>query len=281
MQASGIGGVINEVFVVKEQTRYAILSYSSFTFYLAGLGPAWSKTLSLKIEPTSGKFMNLGGHPFLSFGAILSPHSLFPSRSPQRFDGGGFRGMQSSTTLPLWLAIGFFMLDIFHHRLFVVWHRYQNEAVPQQGCLTYDPDFYRLYATYQMSVEEWIAGSCTILGNYSRPTATFVLTIANVLGWKFLRSLIKQKWHQMAVNFGSTTNREPYMFLQFQLTMGQSPSRIIGDSPVVPYRREIEASSLAMNDRWGQTPVRSSTNGERLRRMPKIFRKWRHLTLKA
>ncbi|MFO0923981.1 MAG: hypothetical protein U0905_15990 [Pirellulales bacterium] len=99
--------------------------------------------------------MNLGVIHILSFGAIVVASFVisFAVASTIRWWRGSWPAVVYAT-LPLWLAIGFFMLDVFHHRLFVVWHRYQNEAVPQQGCLTYAPDFYRLYATYQMSVEE-------------------------------------------------------------------------------------------------------------------------------
>ena len=47
-----------------------------------------------------------------------------------------------------------------HRRLFVSWHRAQNDAVPATGCVTYEPDFTRLYATYRMTRPEfdaWIA----------------------------------------------------------------------------------------------------------------------------
>lgn len=49
---------------------------------------------------------------------------------------------------------------VFHQTLFVAWHKTQNEAVPSSGCITYEPDFTRLYATYEMTRTEfdaWIA----------------------------------------------------------------------------------------------------------------------------
>jgi hypothetical protein len=64
------------------------------------------------------------------------------------------------TAVPLWLAIGFPMLDLGHQRLFVAWHKWQNGALPQEGCLTYEPDVTRLYATYTMdrgTFESWVA----------------------------------------------------------------------------------------------------------------------------
>ena len=49
---------------------------------------------------------------------------------------------------------------LLHRPLFVAWHKAQNDAVPTTGCLTYDPHFTRLYATYQMTRTEfdtWVA----------------------------------------------------------------------------------------------------------------------------
>jgi len=45
-----------------------------------------------------------------------------------------------------------------HGPLFVAWHRAQNTLLPESGCLTYKPSFFRLYATYRMSraeFEDW------------------------------------------------------------------------------------------------------------------------------
>ena len=58
--------------------------------------------------------------------------------------------------LPLWLAIGFFALSELHQPLFVVSHRWQNEAVPATGCLTYEAEFNRLYAAYRMNRDDFI-----------------------------------------------------------------------------------------------------------------------------
>ena len=57
--------------------------------------------------------------------------------------------------LPVWLALGFFILDTGHQGLFVAWHQWQNSVLPKHGCLTYEPDFYRLYATYEMTRQEF------------------------------------------------------------------------------------------------------------------------------
>lgn len=47
-----------------------------------------------------------------------------------------------------------------HQTLFSTWHRQQNVAVPKEGCLTYEPSFWHLYASYQMdrpSFDAWVA----------------------------------------------------------------------------------------------------------------------------
>ena len=63
--------------------------------------------------------------------------------------------------LPLWLAMAFFLLETNHHRLFVVWHQWQNGVLPKERALTCEPSFFRLYATYEMSRPEfdlWVQG---------------------------------------------------------------------------------------------------------------------------
>ena len=57
--------------------------------------------------------------------------------------------------LPIWLIVGFLVLNTAHQRLFVAWHRWQNTTLPNHGCLTYQPAFTRLYATYAMSRDEF------------------------------------------------------------------------------------------------------------------------------
>jgi len=62
--------------------------------------------------------------------------------------------------LPLWLVIGFLAVNLGHKRLFVAWQKLQNVTLPQTGCVSYEPDFTRLYATYKMDRDEfttWVA----------------------------------------------------------------------------------------------------------------------------
>jgi hypothetical protein len=51
-------------------------------------------------------------------------------------------------------------LAVFHGSLFRTWHQHQNEAMPATGCVTYEPSFWHLYASYEMdqqSFDQWIA----------------------------------------------------------------------------------------------------------------------------
>src|SRR5690606_18893401 len=48
----------------------------------------------------------------------------------------------------------------FHQDLFVSWQQSQNKRLPQTGCLSYEPSFGHLFATYSMSrddFEHWVA----------------------------------------------------------------------------------------------------------------------------
>lgn len=65
-----------------------------------------------------------------------------------------------SAALLLWFVLGLFALESFHQPVFAFWHRMQNKSLPREQCLTYDPSFYRLYASYRMSPETfefWIS----------------------------------------------------------------------------------------------------------------------------
>ncbi|GAB5406149.1 MAG: hypothetical protein Aurels2KO_43800 [Aureliella sp.] len=62
--------------------------------------------------------------------------------------------------LPLWLVIGFCGLEYLHQPLFVALHQGQNTSLPSEGCLSYEPSFGRLFASYRMSREEldrWVS----------------------------------------------------------------------------------------------------------------------------
>ena len=59
-------------------------------------------------------------------------------------------------SLPIWLVVGFGLLDFGQQRLYSAWHRWQNAAVPHQGCTYYDPQFNRLLAKYSMSEHDFL-----------------------------------------------------------------------------------------------------------------------------
>lgn len=77
------------------------------------------------------------------------------------------------------LAVGVFLAYIgnsrFHRDLFVSWQQSQNEWVPQIGCLSYEPSFGHLYATYSMSRDEferWVESYPAEMSSYD--TSFFV-----------------------------------------------------------------------------------------------------------
>jgi hypothetical protein len=62
-------------------------------------------------------------------------------------------------TFAIGLPSGCAGLALFHGSLFRAWHQHQNEALPASDCLTYEPSFWHLYATYamdQQSFDQWI-----------------------------------------------------------------------------------------------------------------------------
>jgi hypothetical protein len=100
--------------------------------------------------------MNLGNIYLKTFAAIIAISFVLAVMvaSLLRFRRCSWRTVVLSA-LPIWLMVGFFVLNTSHQRLFVAWHKWQNSALPKQGCLTYEPDFTRLYATYAMSRSEF------------------------------------------------------------------------------------------------------------------------------
>lgn len=59
-------------------------------------------------------------------------------------------------SLPLWLIVGFTLLNFGQQRLYTVWHHWQNVAVPRQSCSYYDPQFNRLLAKYPMNESDFL-----------------------------------------------------------------------------------------------------------------------------
>lgn len=100
--------------------------------------------------------MNLGVFSLLAFGLILLA-TLFISFAIARI----LRGcriptyMANLAALPIWFALGMWSLDHWHKPLFLVLHRWQNTAVPQTNCISYQANFSRLIASYQMNSKEF------------------------------------------------------------------------------------------------------------------------------
>ena len=66
--------------------------------------------------------------------------------------------------------------SFFHQPVFVDWHRCQNEWVPKTGCLTYEPSFGRLFATYAMTETEfrdWVSNYPVPMGPYDNSLLMF------------------------------------------------------------------------------------------------------------
>ncbi len=60
----------------------------------------------------------------------------------------------------LWIGLTFAGLNWFHRDRFVDLHQSHNDYVPRSGCLTYEPTFGHLFASYAMSRDDfdtWLA----------------------------------------------------------------------------------------------------------------------------
>lgn len=60
----------------------------------------------------------------------------------------------------LWFAFTYTGTKFFHHDRFVELHQSHNDYVPATGCLTYEPSFGHLFASYSMTRAEfdaWVA----------------------------------------------------------------------------------------------------------------------------
>ncbi|MDC0937205.1 hypothetical protein OAS39_13050 [Pirellulales bacterium] len=101
--------------------------------------------------------MNLGDVYFKTFVAITAIAFVagfacaFSLRLIRRIHAGWLVALGLLLTVVLTVVGN----GIFHHTLFTTWHRSQNTFVPQTGCLTYDPSFGHLYATYSMDASSF------------------------------------------------------------------------------------------------------------------------------
>ncbi len=101
--------------------------------------------------------MNLGIVCIASFLLIVVAAFLlaFGLVSVFRFTNVSWRTIMLAS-LPLWLIVGYALLDFGHQRLYVAWHRWQNAAVPPEGCIYYEPQFSRLLAKYSMTENDFL-----------------------------------------------------------------------------------------------------------------------------
>jgi hypothetical protein len=69
----------------------------------------------------------------------------------------------------LGIALAYAGNSLFHHDLFVRSHQSHNSLMPKEGCLTYEPSFFNLFASYRISREEfeqWVSNHPWRLKSY-------------------------------------------------------------------------------------------------------------------
>ncbi|SMP74403.1 hypothetical protein SAMN06265222_117122 [Neorhodopirellula lusitana] len=54
-----------------------------------------------------------------------------------------------------WIVLTYTGLRLFHHERFVQLHQSHNTLVPETGCLTYEPTFATLHASYTISADDF------------------------------------------------------------------------------------------------------------------------------
>ena len=67
------------------------------------------------------------------------------------------RAKAALVAMGIWVAATVMGLAAGQQRLFAVLHQRQNDKLPQQDCLSYQPEFARLYASYRMTQQEFDA----------------------------------------------------------------------------------------------------------------------------
>lgn len=76
----------------------------------------------------------------------------------------------------LWFLLTYTGTKYFHHDRFVELHRTQNNYVPTTGCLTYEPSFGHLFASYSMSrdaFDAWVAAFPVSMTEYDSSLQRF------------------------------------------------------------------------------------------------------------
>jgi hypothetical protein len=106
--------------------------------------------------------MNLGGVFFKTAILILAGAFLLPLIGAWiiRIFKKLSWGLLMPVALCLTAVLAVAGLETLHRPIFVAWHRAQNTMVPRTGCVSYEPDFTRLCATYRMdrkTFDQWVA----------------------------------------------------------------------------------------------------------------------------
>ncbi len=75
------------------------------------------------------------------------------------------------TTFLLGIVLAYFANSAFHREMFIRDHQKHNTLVPKTGCVSYEPSFGHLFATYRMSRAEfdiWVSGHPWTLISYDQ-----------------------------------------------------------------------------------------------------------------
>ena len=78
--------------------------------------------------------------------------------------------------LVLWVLLTYAGAKLFHHDRFVELHQSRNDYVPKTGCLTYEPSFGNLFASYSMSrdaFDAWVAAFPVPMTEYNSSLQRF------------------------------------------------------------------------------------------------------------
>ena len=113
----------------------------------------------------------------VAFGIAIA--SSFLLRSWKRINAGWLFAL----SLVVGLSLAYAGNSQFHRDIFVRWQQSQNKWVPQKGCLTYEPSFGRLYATYSMSRDEFERWTASYPAEMSPYDMSFLVHDSERLGF--------------------------------------------------------------------------------------------------
>ncbi|WP_146517650.1 hypothetical protein [Rubripirellula amarantea] len=76
----------------------------------------------------------------------------------------------------LWIILTYTGAKLYHHENFVRLHQSHNDYVPKTGCLTYEPSFGHLFASFSMSRDKfdtWVADFPVPMSEYDNALQRF------------------------------------------------------------------------------------------------------------